>query len=129
MITEKGAIVMIVCNLLVQIAASGQIQRICLNTITTVAFIMMSFIIFPIVGIVADTCVRRFKTIQAGIVLLMSSSPQHIAYTPARLSSLSNRNNVGHVYNRIMLDWGQLLCGKCLSVHCRPVDRSIWRTA
>ena len=78
MITEKGAIVMIVCNVLVLIAAIGEVQRISLHLITNVAFIVMSFIIFPIVGIVADTWVGRFKTIQASIVLLMASSSLNI---------------------------------------------------
>ena len=76
MITEKGAIVMIVRNALLCIAVFGQIQRLTLKSITTVAFTVMPFITFPIVGIAADTCtcVGRFKTIQAGVVLLMASS-------------------------------------------------------
>ena len=44
------------------------------STIMSVAFIVMAIITFPIVGIVADTCVGRFKVIQASIAFLMVSS-------------------------------------------------------
>ena len=73
-ITEKGAIVMIVCNVLVLTAIMTQLLKISIMTTTSVAFAVMAIIIFPIVGTVADTCVGRFKVIQAGIVFLMASS-------------------------------------------------------
>ena len=43
-------------------------------SLAIVAFAVMAIITFPIVGIVADTCVGRFKVLQAGIVFLMASS-------------------------------------------------------
>ena len=75
---------MIVCNVLALIAIFAQLQKIYLITATNVTSAVMSIIIFPIVGIVADTYVGRFRAIQAGIILLMHFlSPQHIANTPA----------------------------------------------
>ena len=74
MITEKGAIVTIVCNVLALTAIFAQLLRISTMTNTNIAFPVMAIITFPIVGIVADTCVVRFKVIQAGIVFLMASS-------------------------------------------------------
>ena len=65
---------MIVCNVLASIAIFAQLQRIYFTTIMTVAFIVMAMITFPIVGIVADTCVGRFQAIQASIAILMVSS-------------------------------------------------------
>ena len=66
---------MIVCNVLASIAICAQLQRIYFPTnITKVASTVMAIITFPIVGIVADTCVGRFKVIQAGIAFLMISS-------------------------------------------------------
>ena len=62
-ITEKGAVVMIVCNVLALTAVCAQLQRILFATITDVAHAVMAIITFPIVGIVADTCVERFKII------------------------------------------------------------------
>ena len=55
MITEKGAIVMIVCNVLALTAAFAQLQWINFTTTTTVACAAMAVIIFPVVGIVVDT--------------------------------------------------------------------------
>ena len=65
---------MISCNMLALAVIFAQLQRISLRTITTVAYAVMAIISYPIVGIVADTCVRRFKFIQAGIAFLMVSS-------------------------------------------------------
>ena len=65
---------MIVCNVLALFAIFAQLLRITSTTTTSVAFTVMAIITFPIVGIVADTCVGRFKVIQAGIVFLMASS-------------------------------------------------------
>ena len=65
---------MIVCNALALTAIFAQLLRISITTITSVAFAVMAIIIFPTVGIVADTCVGRFKVIQAGIAFLMVSS-------------------------------------------------------
>ena len=65
---------MIVCNVLALIAIFAQLQRISSITFVSVAFGVMAIIIFPIVGIVADTCIGRFKAIQAGIAFLMASS-------------------------------------------------------
>ena len=56
-ITEKGAIVMIVCNVLALTAIFAQLHRIYLTTITSIAFVVIALI----TGIVADTCVERFK--------------------------------------------------------------------
>ena len=58
---------MIVCNVLAFTAIFAQLQRIYFTTIITVAFIVISIIMFPIAGIVADTYVGRFKPIQASI--------------------------------------------------------------
>ena len=71
MITEKGAIVMIVCNVLAFFAIVAQLLKIFIMTTTSAAFAVMAIIIFPIV---ADTCIGRYKVIQAGIVFLMASS-------------------------------------------------------
>ena len=64
---------MIVCNVLTLTAISAQLQRIYFNTSTSVAFIVMTIITFPIVGIVADTCVGKFRVIQASIAFLTIS--------------------------------------------------------
>ena len=72
-ITEKGAIVMIVCNVLALTAIFAQLQKIYFATITRVAFLIMEIITIPIVGIVADTCVGKFRVIQASIAFLMIS--------------------------------------------------------
>ena len=65
---------MIVCNVLVFIAVFAQLQRIYLITSATMTFAVMVIILFPIVGIVADTCIERFKLILASIVSLIVSS-------------------------------------------------------
>ena len=65
---------MIVCNVFALLAVSTQLQRIYFTTTTSVAFIVMAIISFPIVGIVADTCVGRFKLIQASMAFLTVSS-------------------------------------------------------
>ena len=63
-ITEKGAIVLIVCNVLILIAIFAQMQRNYLMTSEYLAFGVMVVIVFPIAGILADTFVGRFKVIQ-----------------------------------------------------------------
>ena len=67
---------MIVCNVLALTAICAQVLNTGTfsTTITHVAFIIMAIITFPIVGIVADTCVGRFKVIQTSIAFLMISS-------------------------------------------------------
>ena len=65
---------MIVCNVLALTAICVQVHKIFSTTITSAAFIVMAIITLPIVGIVADTCVGRFKVIQASIVFLMVST-------------------------------------------------------
>ena len=65
---------MIVCNVLALNAISAQLLRISTMTNASIAFAVMAIITFPIVGIVADTCIQRFKVLQAGIVFLMASS-------------------------------------------------------
>ena len=72
---------MIVCNVLALVAIFTQLQMIYFNCITSVAFLVMAIITFPIVGIVADTFVGRFKVIQAAIVFLMVSSLLNIILT------------------------------------------------
>ena len=47
-ITEKGAIVMIVCNVLTLTAIFSQLQRIYLMSLATVAFAVMAIIIFQL---------------------------------------------------------------------------------
>ena len=69
---------MIVCNVLELIAISAQLLRISTMTNASIAFAVMAIITCPIVGIVADTCVQRFKVLQAGIVFLMASSVLNI---------------------------------------------------
>ena len=71
---------MIVCNVLAFTAMFAQLQRIYSTTITSVAFLVIAIITFPIVGIVADTCVGRFKVIQASIAFLMVSSLLNVYY-------------------------------------------------
>ena len=65
MITEKGAIVVIVYSVLTLIAIFAQLQRINFKTTTSVVFAMMATIIFPVVGIADDTFVGRFKAFRA----------------------------------------------------------------
>ena len=65
---------MIVCNVLTLIAVFAQIQRISLMTTATIAFAVMGIITFRIAGIVADTCIGRYKIIHASIAFLMISS-------------------------------------------------------
>ena len=65
--TEKGAIVMIVCNVPALTARCARVQKMYSTIVTCVAFTIMAIITFPIVGIVADTCVGRFNVMQASI--------------------------------------------------------------
>ena len=73
-IKEKGAIVVIVCNLLIVSAAFMQIHRIYLMSSTFSIILPLMSITFPIAGIVADTCVGKFRVVQAGIAFLIVSS-------------------------------------------------------
>ena len=74
LITEKGAIVMIVCNMLALTAGIAQLLRIFLMHSTTLSLVLMVVIIFPVVGIVAGTRIQRFKFIETSIVFLLASS-------------------------------------------------------
>ena len=65
---------MIVCNVLALTAIFAQVHEIFSTTIMNVAILAMAIITFLIVGIVADTCVGKFKVIQASIAFLMVSS-------------------------------------------------------
>ena len=68
-IKEKGAIVAILCNVLILGAIFALIQESYLmNSNFIIAVPLISIIVFPIAGIVADTCVGRFKVIQASVV-------------------------------------------------------------
>ena len=74
-IKEKGARIVIVCNLLILIAVLAQLQRnYFMSSTFSIAVPLISIVVFPIAGIVADTCVGRFKVIQASVVLLIASS-------------------------------------------------------
>ena len=74
-IKEKGAIVVIVCNALILCTIFALIQgSYFMRIIFSIAVPIMSIIVFPIAGIVADTCVGRFKVIQASVVLVITSA-------------------------------------------------------
>ena len=74
-IKEKGAIVVIVCNVLIISAFFALIQESYLMSSTfSIILPLMALITFPFAGIVADIYVGRFKVIQASIVFLMASS-------------------------------------------------------
>ena len=74
-IEEKGAIIVVVCNLLIHISLLAQLQRnYYMSSTLSIPIPLISIVVFPIAGIVADTCVGRFRVIQASIVLLTTSS-------------------------------------------------------
>ena len=74
-IKEKGAIVAILCNVLILSAIFAPIRGNHLISSTfSIAVALISITVFPIAGIVADTCVGRFKVIQASVAILMGSS-------------------------------------------------------
>ena len=74
-IKEKGAIVVIVCNVLILSSLFVQLQHnYLMSRATSIAIPLVSIIIFPIAGIIADTCVGRFKVIQTSVTLLFASS-------------------------------------------------------
>ena len=73
-ITEKGAIILLVCNALILTAIISQLQKNYFIASTTIAFAIMSLIIFPIAGILANTYVSRLKVVQLSIALLIISS-------------------------------------------------------
>ena len=73
-ITEKGAIVLIVCNVLAVVAIFVQMQKNSFSSSLFLAFAVLTIIIFPIAGILADTFVGRFKVIQVSIALLLITS-------------------------------------------------------
>ena len=65
----------IVCNVLILSAGSAQFQRNYLISSTFSIAIPLVFIIaFPLAAVVADTCVERFKVIQASVAFLIASS-------------------------------------------------------
>ena len=65
---------MIVCNVFACFAALIQVQTMFSMPPVLVTFVVMGIVIFPVAGIVADTCIGRFKMIRAGIFFLMLSS-------------------------------------------------------
>ena len=72
-IKEKGAIAVIVCNVLILSAAFAQLRmNYFMSTMFRVAIPLICMIVFPTAGIVADTCVGRFKVIQASVALLIT---------------------------------------------------------
>ena len=74
-IKKKEATVVIACNVVISSAFFAQIKRNYLMSITfSIAIPLMSIIVYPIAGIVADTCVGRFKVIQTSVALLIGSS-------------------------------------------------------
>ena len=74
-IKEKGAIVVIVCNVLILSTLCAQLfWMTSIKDNFNIAPTLISLIVFPIAGIVADTCVGRFKVIQASVALLFTSS-------------------------------------------------------
>ena len=85
-IEEKGAIIVIICNVLILSSLFVQFFQdnyFMSNSLTT--FLpLMAVIIFPIAGIVADTCVGRFRVIQASVALLTASSLLNIVLVPKR---------------------------------------------
>ena len=120
---------MIVCNFLAFTAIFAQVQEIYSSTIMTVAFTVMAIITFPIVGIVANTCVGRFKVIQASIAFLMVSSLFNILllflqdYLPAAAETIC-----------VLCTTGLCCNGTSCYVACAfpfvadQLIRSIWRT-
>ena len=74
-IKEKGAIVVIASNVLIVSAFFVQIQRNYLMSATfSIAIPLISILVFATAGIVADTCVGRFKVIQTSVALQVGSS-------------------------------------------------------
>ena len=132
LITEKGAIVMIVCNLLVLTAVFAEMQRMLLNTNATISVSVISIITYPVAGIVADTCVGKDTGIQASILLATLSSLFNIIAILLQDYLPTTAETVCMLCTAVLrFHWFQFLCGLCLSFgcNCRPVDRSIWRTA
>ena len=129
--TEKGSIVMIVCNALALIAICVQSLSIFLKTSTTVTSAVIARITLPIAGIAANIImywkVQAYSSNHCDSYTFLSH--QSVVNTPSRLSSHHSRNSLCSLYSRIILHWDQLLRGLCLSFYCRPTDRSIWRTA
>ena len=73
-IKEKGAIIVIVCNLLIVSAIFAQLARNYLMSHTFSVAILLMSTTFPIAGIVADICVGRFRVIQTSTIFLIVSS-------------------------------------------------------
>ena len=72
---------MIVCNMLALTAAIAQAQGIFLMDTTSAYLGVIVVISFPIVGIVADMRMRRFKFIETSIVFLLASSLLNVLRT------------------------------------------------
>ena len=82
-IKEKGAIIVIICNVLILSSSLAQLQgSYFMSNSLNVVVPLTAVIIFPIAGIVADTCVGRFKVIQASVALLTASSLLNIVLIP-----------------------------------------------
>ena len=82
-IKEKGAIIVIVCNVLMLSSLSAQFEEhYFMSNSLAIALPLTAVITFPIAGIVADTCVGRFKVIQASVVIVILSSLLNILLTP-----------------------------------------------
>ena len=82
-IEEKGAIVVIICNVLILSSLFAQFQEHYFTSNSlSIALFLTAVITFPIAGIVADTCVGRFKVIQESVALLTASSLLNIVLIP-----------------------------------------------
>ena len=109
-IKEKGAIIVIICNLLLLSAGFAQIQRnYMLKSAFSIALPLVFIIVFPIAGVVADLCTGRFKVIQASIVLLIISSLFNII-------SLCLQGYLPSTVQTVFVVLGEVLC--CTGASC-----------
>ena len=135
-IKEKAAIIANICNLLIFISVHAQVQgNYFMSSTFTIAVSFISVVVFAIAGNVADTCVGRFKVIQASVFLLTTSSllnllllvvQHYLELTTTTKTAFSLIiEGLCCVYRR------QLLLCMYPSIHCKPVafDKSFWRTA
>ena len=82
-INEKGAIIVIICNVLILSSLLAQFQEnYYIGNYLTFTLPLTCVITFPIAGIVADACVGRFKVIQASAALLTASSLLNVLLIP-----------------------------------------------
>ena len=129
-ITEKGAILVIVCNVLILSAGFAQLQSNYLVKSTfSIAIPLVSMIAFPLAAVVADTCVGRFKVIQASVAHLITSSLLNVLLALLQDYLTSTTVTVCAVNLKAMLYRGHLLCCLCPSFQWTPADRSFWRAA